>query len=537
MTSVHLSAARDQRISPAADSDSLCSQSARTGARPKAERAGEGGASVASEAAGTAALDSTLTYTGGQAQSGSDELFSRVDAGERRRVRWAARAVLWQASTLKNVRQCGRVLAEPDGVPATVAGLKRRELDSGAVAGYSGVQLCGSVWACPRCSAVIAQRRSEEISRAVAACHAAGGHVFLVTMTLRHRRGDDLSALWDGLSAGWAAAFSSDAWRSRPGRFRTHRGREIWEDPRLGDGERFGVAGRVRSTEATVSLPGSGGHGWHVHVHALLFTLGCLGVGLRPDLEAVLGAAAWDRDGLGRVVFASRIFSRFARAVERRGLSAPLADGFDIREVHDGGAEFVGSYLSKSTYDVATRLGAEIAAGSQTKISRSGRNFAPFEVLARCADDLDSRRFGLRTPLHWEVVEVDSGLAVLDRDTGELTAFTAPGLWGLWHAWERASLGRRQVVWSRALSDFSDRAALWDLIIEARGQVEDDHDIAQRELVGDFLGDVSRDSWYRRLVWRPSWLVGGLEAAEAGGVEGAAQFFAARGVTFIAAED
>lgn len=501
----------------------------------KRKRGVRDAASVASDAVDQTALDSTLSYCWGQDPVVDSETVTPDSVGERRAIRWGARALLWKASTLRPVRQCGRVLRDEPGAPSSGAGVKRRDLEHGAVAGYSGVTLCGSVWACPRCSAVIAQRRAEEIGRAVAECHERGGSVYLMTLTVRHRHGDALADLFEAISRGWRAGFGGVPWSGRKERVRERDGR-VWVEPSVvGDAELFGVAGRVRSTEATVSAPGSGGHGWHLHFHVLLFTVGTLGAGLRADLAEFLlpyfGRVSWDRAALGRIVFGHRVFARYRRAVERAGFGADF-EGFDIREVQDGGAEFVGSYLAKSTYDVAARLGMEVASGAHTKVARSERNLTPFEVLARCAEDVQARRFGIRTPRRWEVVEIDDGLAIADLDSGELTAFTSPGLWALWHEWERSSRGRRQVVWSRPVNEVSPRADLWDALLEVRGEPEDDEVVAQTELYGQRLGEIPRESWYGALIWRPTWVVGALEAAEAGGAKALIRFLDARGIDF-----
>ena len=505
-------------------------------ARAKRKRGGSAAASEASEDAQGVALDSTLSYSCATPPESDSDAGSPDSVGERRAIRWGARALLWQASTLRPVRQCGRVLRDDPGALSTGAGVKRRDLERGAVAGYSGVTLCGSVWACPRCSAVISQRRAEEIGRAVAECHTLGGSVYLLTLTIRHRRGDALAELFDAISKGWTAAFTGADWSGRAEQRRERGGRVRIIPAQPGDAATFGVAGRVRSTEATVSLPGSGGHGWHLHFHALLFVEGTLGAGLRDDLDEFVSArlgrpVVLDRAGLGRLVFGHRIFGRYRRAVERAGFAADYS-GFDIRPVHDGGAEFIGSYLSKSTYDVAARIGMEVASGGHTKNTRSERNVTPFEVLARCAEDLRARRFGIRTPRRWEVVELADSLGIVDLDTAEVTAFTSPGLWTLWHEWERASRGRRQVVWGRRIAEDSPRAVLWDAILQARGEPEVDEQVAQTELFGARLGEIPRDAWYGRLVWRPSWVVGALEAAEERGQVGLAQYLAKRGVDF-----
>lgn len=517
------------------DSGHADSERGARAARAQRKRGGSAAASEASEAAGTVALDSTLSYSCGHDSEDGSDANSPDSMGERRAIRWGARALLWQASTLKPVRQCGRVLRDDPGAPSTGAGVKRRTLSQGAVAGYSGVTLCGSVWACPRCSAVIAQRRAEEIGRAVAACHSRGGSAYLLTLTVRHRRGDALMDLFDAISRGWTAAFTGAPWSGRKEQRRQRAGRSWVEPAQPGDAEIFGVAGRVRSTEATVSLPGSGGHGWHLHFHALFFVESDLGVGLRSDLHEFLaphfGSVAWDRTALGRIVFGHRVFTRYRHAVERAGFAADV-EGFDIRLVADGGAEFVGSYLAKSTYDVASRLGMEVASGAHTKAARSERNVTPFEVLSRCAEDLQARRFGIRTPRRWEVLELDDSLGLVDLDSGEITAFTSPGLWSLWHEWERASRGRRQIVWSRPLKTEDSRAALWEAIIAARGESEDDEAVARVELQGERLGEVPREAWYGALVWRPRWLVGALEAAESGGQSALVQYFSDRGVAF-----
>jgi hypothetical protein len=94
--------------------------------------------------------------------------------------------MLWQASSLKAVRCCGRMLhndaiGDPDDGQSVV--IRRREVDGRMVASYQGLMTCGSVWSCPRCSAVIAHTRAEEIGSAVRECYRRGGKVYLLTLT------------------------------------------------------------------------------------------------------------------------------------------------------------------------------------------------------------------------------------------------------------------------------------------------------------------------------------------------------------------
>lgn len=127
--------------------------------------------------------------------------YPALSAQERRRIRFGARAALWQASSLKAVRSCGRLIASDvpgvaDGAPREVS--VRLSPGERPVAGFEGLATCGSVWACPRCSAVIAAERAAAMGEAIRACLDAGGAVYLLTLTLRHQSGDKLAELWDG---------------------------------------------------------------------------------------------------------------------------------------------------------------------------------------------------------------------------------------------------------------------------------------------------------------------------------------------------
>lgn len=55
---------------------------------------------------------------------------------------------------------------------------------------YGGLQVCGSVHACPVCAAKIGERRRAELEGAIAAHRAIGGGVLLVTYTVAHGRAD-----------------------------------------------------------------------------------------------------------------------------------------------------------------------------------------------------------------------------------------------------------------------------------------------------------------------------------------------------------
>lgn len=220
----------------------------------------------------------------------------------------------------------------------------------------------------PRCAAVIASRRSEELGNAIRAAHAAGAMCYLLTLTMRHSSRDELSDLWSGLSAAWRKTFGATAWTGDKGYVRKD---GSFRPPRLGDAGRFGVAGLCRVVEVTHGL-----NGWHLHAHVLVVTTDDLGLGLRDDYDVVLRRkldysnatveAPVGREWLARTAFSRTVWKRWAEGLRKAGLEAPTSVGVDLRLISDG-EDVVGRYLVKATYDAAKNAGAEIAAGSVTK--------------------------------------------------------------------------------------------------------------------------------------------------------------------------
>jgi hypothetical protein len=111
---------------------------------------------------------------------------------------------------------------------------------------YKGLQVCASVWACPVCAAKITERRRAELVGAVATARAMGLAVYLLTLTVPHGLGDDLSSMLDKMMLAWRKTSSTRAGA---------RIREI-----------IGLKGTVRALEVT-----HGVNGFHPHFHALLF--------------------------------------------------------------------------------------------------------------------------------------------------------------------------------------------------------------------------------------------------------------------------
>lgn len=474
------------------------------------------------------------SLTSGNAESEMSELGYRgLGVGERRRVRFGARALLWDASTLKAVRCCGRLIHGETG-SSNAAGLGvlvrlSGTPGAGAVAGFGNLTTCGSVWACPRCSAVIAAERAVQIGRAVAACTAAGGSAYLVTLTLRHTAADSLEAVWDGLASAWRSLVGSHAWTGAAERVRKRDGSII---PAVrGDADLFDVAGIVRAVEAT-----HGPSGWHLHIHAIMFARSAFGSTITDGWRALLcqfgfSASTWDeacREWFGRCFMASRCYDRWLKGLSRRGFDCGGV-GVDVRRITDHGAEFIGRYLAKATYDAAH----EVAAGATMKGARAQSNSTPFELLYRLSMG-DERAFSVATPRRWHLFQEARRWYLVDDDTARCREVYPPAGWRLWWEWEGASKGRRQIVWSRRVADakFASRQEFWNDLLDARGVDRADEVVASDDFGGQTLGEIARSSWYRGMVYRPSWLAEALEAAEAGGRDGVAAWMTAHDIDF-----
>ncbi|MBV5246374.1 hypothetical protein KUF57_22820 [Mycolicibacterium sp. PAM1] len=180
-------------------------------------------------------------------------------------------------------------------------------------------------------------------------------------------------------------------------------------------------------------------------------------------------------------------------------------------------------------------MGFEIAGGQVEKSARTERNRTPFEILADLASSVDARGFGVRTPRHWSVVEAGQGdWAVIDSDSGEVVSVTPPGEWAVWHEWEQASKGRRQLLWSRRRKDpTSAREALWNVLLEARGTTaeESDEAVAVAEVEGETVAEICRADWYRVLVWRPELMTALLEIVENGTADQMAEILKPLGIS------
>ena len=229
----------------------------------------------------------------------------------RRRLRWFRRRtqhkfVDWQRAQVESwddvpmakLGRCGRVAWSESVAIHGVQG------DDGLTAFPVGVVSCASIWSCPVCSAKIRTRRSLEV-QAAAKIHAAlGGELVMLTLTLRHVRGQGLAQLLDVLKDSWKAVQQQRGWAR---------------------GVRRELVGSVTGTEVTF-----GPNGWHPHLHLLLFLPA--GSAAADSIRAWL-PAAWQR------------------AVARNlGESAPdLEHGVHVLGLDASAAEYVSKIADETT--------------------------------------------------------------------------------------------------------------------------------------------------------------------------------------------
>lgn len=336
------------------------------------------------------------------------------DAADSLRVsRYRRRGLLWEVSTLERVRKCGRTRHD-------TAGVALRQTAQGVV-GFSGVCTCGSVWACPVCSAKVMARRALEIGGAVAAWQSQGPEfqVLFATFTMSHHKGQRLDYLWGSLSGAWHKVVGGKGW--------------------LTDKARHGIAGWCRVVEVT-----DGPNGWHVHVHALLF----------------IRSASVDVADLH-----GRMFGRWSRALVRCGLARPRMIAQDAHLVAGPCDSSLAAYFTKAV-DGAHRIGLELTQ-SQTKKARRRHSTVPtWGLLDEVEETGDVTRWGeweaaskgrrqiswskgLRELLGLRREETDEGIAAEEIGTAadNVVLITAAGWRDLCR--DAADLGRLLDVTSR----------------------------------------------------------------------------------------
>jgi pyrimidine deaminase RibD-like protein len=312
-------------------------------------------------AAGALGTDAKYKNTRGKVDPETGEILGFVDPMAGRVQRFILQSVSRKLLPESRTNNCLRVRQ----------GSKQIQVHQSVQRGtacYSGLQTCGSVWACPVCAAKIAERRRAEIIAAMAAHNAAGGCVHMLTLTAPHQRGDDLAELLSSQ----AKALNS-----------------FWNDRQVKAVLlEMGTVGQIRALEVTHGRLSAHDNGWHPHYHILLFN------GLEPHLMRFKTLLEEEMTG-----WMLRLYAVWARVCVKAGLGEPsLKHGLKL----DDGSR-AAKYVSK------WGLEDEMTKG-HTKKALHGET--PFDLLRAVLNDEKDRQaaalfiefarvFKGKRQLHW----------------------------------------------------------------------------------------------------------------------------------------
>ena len=315
------------------------------------------------------------------------------DGHEKRLLRWelqhAARQLL---GTGHRIGVCHRVPTKFPGEGQTPGVKVYRREDSATY--YRGLMVCANVWACPVCSAKIAERRRMELEKVLSAHLAAGGGVYHMLLTVPHSRKHkplglltDLLAAFKGLCSGKYALSALVP----------------------------GYVGLVRSLEVT-----HGENGWHPHLHVLVFTA----APLDDQVLDLVQFKIWGK-------WEARVYKIMEKMPTKKAFSfAPAVRGsLQLEEFRNADGEM--EHVCPVTGYV-TKFGADV---ELEKIVQERRQWGAADEMTK--GHLKAAGRGGRSP--WQLLA--------DFSSGDVHA----GM--LWKEFVEAFKGRAQLFWSRGLKD------------------------------------------------------------------------------------
>lgn len=234
---------------------------------------------------------------------------------------------------------------------------------TGQSARVGKVKTCGSVWACPMCSAKVGEVRRHELQYAMVKHTEAGGYAYLLTFTFPHYMGQQLEKLMPLFDKAKHSFQNSRAWK------------KVMDVENAKTGKKSGTAGRVGSVNSLEVTYGIS-NGWHPHLHMLVFC--------QPGAFAE-GPA----DDAGRLTSAAIEYfqAEWVRHLEKAGLvdgsnrEWATKYGLDVR----GGKE-AAEYIAKWGHDERWGMSGELTS-SHAKIGQRDTwgtkdHYTPFQLLA-----------------------------------------------------------------------------------------------------------------------------------------------------------
>lgn len=153
--------------------------------------------------------------------------------------KYALQAAARRLLPRERVSKCGR---KP--IP-TVSHVEVLRAEDGSHSTFGGLLTCNSVWHCARCASKISEGRRVELQQAINTW-LVSNQVVMLTYTLQHSHLSPLEKTLEILKDSKRAMKAGKGWKTIQ--------------------ERWGIAGSITATEITLGV-----HGWHPHLHELVF--------------------------------------------------------------------------------------------------------------------------------------------------------------------------------------------------------------------------------------------------------------------------
>lgn len=270
----------------------------------------------------------------------------------------------------------------------------------------AGLMKCGSGWVCPACMGAIAERRRDELQRAI---ERSEWMTVMLTYTVAHGQQDRLKSTIDGMTKAYRA--------QRSGRH--------WQDIK----KHYRMQGSIRTMEVTY-----GQHGWHPHFHELLFL----------DKSVMDGDNAGSLDELEQALKGD-VGGRWYEMLAKDGMHTNIEKAFDVTVGNKYAADYVAKFgRLPSNGDIGTP--AYEMTHSNTKTARRG-GITPLGLLWASQESDDAKRLFLeyhaatkgRSAVHWsrglkaaldiEVLRDEIAAEGVETDTDRILAEVELPLW------------------------------------------------------------------------------------------------------------
>lgn len=297
---------------------------------------------------------------------------------------------------------------------------------------YSGLMKCANSRTCPVCSAVISERKSNEMRLAANQASALGLNFSLLTFTAPHTASDSLDDLVQMISKALQRF-----WRGAPAkRFK----------------EKFGIVGHIRSFEIRYGV-----NGWHPHFHIILVSKSKL-----PTTNLVEGKFRKPLPLENQHEDWQWIFNRWLNCCTSEGLSSPNLYGMDLQNGAKAG-EYITKFGSNSEI-LETKTGKKITWDMCDEISKgnvksSKTSMSPFDLLSEFGS------LSYDNPEHY---------------------LSKVKFWSLFNEYAHSTKGLSLIKWSRGLR------SLFGL---SENEPTDAEILAKEDDACDLLCHINSDSW------------------------------------------